>query len=80
MTNRHHLRRSSQQSRWETTHPHPCTHLEALELPSEGLEAGDALWSHLHDVAVGSRGWLVGNQELGTGTEFIQGGPALLTL
>lgn len=41
------------------------THLEVLEFSSKSLETGDALWSHLHDVAVGSWSWLIGSQELG---------------
>lgn len=58
---------------------HLHTYLEVLEFSSESLKTWDALWSHLHDVAAGSRGWLVGNQELGMGTpEFIREGPALL--
>lgn len=58
----------------------PHTHLEALEFSSESLKTGDALGSHLHDVAAGSRCRLVGDQELGIGTpEFMQEGLALLT-
>lgn len=41
------------------------THLEVLEFSSESLKTGDAVWSHLHDVAVGSWSWLIGSQELG---------------
>lgn len=47
----------------ETLHSH--THLEVLEFSSESLKTRDALWSHLHDVAVGSWSWLIGSQELG---------------
>ncbi len=37
--------------------------LEVLEFSSESLKTRDALWSHLHDVAVGSWSWLIGRQE-----------------
>lgn len=63
-----------------TTHCFSHTYLEVLELSSESLKTWDGLRSHLHDVATGSWGWLIGNQELSTETpEFIQEGPALLT-
>lgn len=60
--------------------PHSHTHLEVPELSGESLKTWDVLWSHLHDVATGSWGWLIGNQELRTETPgFIQKDPALLT-
>lgn len=66
--------------RGRPTSSHSHTYLEVLKLSSESLKTWDVLWSHLHDVATGSRGWLIGNQELSTRTpEFIQEGPALLT-
>lgn len=50
----------------ETAHSlYSHTHLEVLEFSSKSLKTGDAPWIHLHDVAVGTRGWLIGSQELG---------------
>lgn len=61
----------------QPTLSYPHTHLEVLEFSSESLKTWDALRSHLHDVAAGSWGWLVGNQELGTGTpELVREGAA----
>lgn len=76
-------------SSWRETAPslHAHTHLEILEFSSKSLKTRDAVWSHLHDVAVGSRSWLIGSQELGMQhwrsfreVPFLAHSPALIVL